>query len=36
MDDDNIVRLAALNDAEADWLHSCIKGDNGKPLPVLG
>jgi predicted P-loop ATPase len=33
--DDNIIRLAALNDAEAEWLDACIKGDAGKPLPVL-
>jgi predicted P-loop ATPase len=35
MDDDNIIRLAALNDAEREWLDTCIKGDTGKPLPIL-
>lgn len=33
--DDNVFRLAALNDAEGEWLDSCIKGETGKPLPVL-
>jgi len=33
--DDNIIRLAALNDAEAEWLGDCIKGETGKPLPIL-
>jgi predicted P-loop ATPase len=32
---DNIFRLAALEDAEGQWLNDCIKGDNGKPLPIL-
>jgi Virulence-associated protein E len=35
MDDDNIIRLAALNDAEREWLDACIKGETGKPLPIL-
>lgn len=33
--DDNIIRLAALNDAEPEWLQTCIKGDTGKPLSIL-
>src|SRR5438552_13749254 len=32
--DENVIKLAAQR-AEPDWLHDCIKGDSGKPLPVL-
>lgn len=32
---DNILKLAALNDAEAEWLDTCIKGESGQPLPIL-
>jgi predicted P-loop ATPase len=30
-----IVRLNDFRDNEPEWLSSCIKGDTGKPLPVL-
>ena len=33
--DDNILRLARLNDTGAEWLNNCIKGDSGRPLSVL-
>jgi predicted P-loop ATPase len=33
--DDNILRLAALNDARPEWLDDAIKSNNGRPLPVL-
>ena len=32
---DNILRLAALDDARPEWLDDCLKGETGKPLPVL-
>jgi hypothetical protein len=32
---DNIIKLAELNDAIPDWLHDCLTGDNGRPLPNL-
>ena len=33
-DIDNIIRLAALNDAEPEWLNDCIKS-NDRPLAIL-
>ena len=35
VDENNIVRLAALSDAEAAWLDDCIQGENSQPLSVL-
>jgi hypothetical protein len=32
---DNIIKLAELNEAVPDWLHDCLTGDNGRPLPNL-
>jgi predicted P-loop ATPase len=34
MSAEGILKLAAQR-AEPDWLRDCIKGDGGKPLPVL-
>jgi predicted P-loop ATPase len=34
--DDNVIRLAAYQSADAPAWHAlCIKGSNGKPMPVL-
>lgn len=35
MADDNIVHLADLQTRVPAWLDECIKGDTGRPLPVL-
>jgi predicted P-loop ATPase len=35
MADDNIIRLARLNDNQPEWVHDCVRGETGKPLPVL-
>lgn len=35
MDEGNIVRLAQLQAQHADWIDTCIKGETGKPLPIL-
>lgn len=35
MDESNVLRLAALNDAEADWLNEGLKSGTGRLLPVL-
>jgi predicted P-loop ATPase len=32
---DNIVRLAELQNALPEWMQDCIRGDNGKLLPIL-
>ncbi len=34
-DGNNILRLAALNDATPDWLGECLKTSAGRPLSVL-
>jgi predicted P-loop ATPase len=34
-DPNNIVRLAELQAATPDWMLDCIRGDNGKLLPIL-
>ena len=34
-DTDNIRRLADRQAADGAWLDDCVKGENGKPLPVL-
>ncbi len=33
--DDNIIRLAKMQDRGPDWLAECVVGDTGKPLSVL-
>lgn len=35
VDEDNIDRLADLQEQTRAWLDACIKGDGGRPLPVL-
>jgi predicted P-loop ATPase len=32
---DNILKLAELERNAPEWLHECLRGDNGKPLPNL-
>ena len=32
---DGVLRLAAINDANADWIGSCISDADGRPLPIL-
>jgi predicted P-loop ATPase len=32
---DKIIKLAEFNAATPDWLHDCLAGDNGRPLPNL-
>jgi predicted P-loop ATPase len=35
MSDDNIIRLAQLNERTPEWLADCVHGETGKPLAVL-
>ena len=35
VDIDDIDRLADFQANTSEWLNDCVKGENGKPLPVL-